>query len=759
MIRFKLYFYQGNKLFKKIAIQDDYFFNLVIGSSPEADIQINNKRVSKKHLQLIYNTDKKLILQDLNSTNGTFVNGIYLKPPGLKELKYKDRIEIAGVGGIIILVEVDRNDQINIDDENLIDKLNKKGELLIGRSIECDIILEGHTISRKHALISKNKNGTFKIKDLNSSNGTFINGNKIKGDAIVSIRDRIFIGRNQISLIGKTKDLNDELAISARGIKKVYNNTTTALNKTDLSIPSKSLIAIMGPSGCGKSTLLKTLNGDAPATSGKVFLFNLELISNYNYLKTQIGYVPQDDIVHKELKVYECLYYTAKLRLDNVSDIEINQKIDQILKELNIYEIKNNLVGEISGGQRKRVSIAVELLTDPLLLFLDEPTSPLDPQTVEDFLDILKRLADKGTTVIMVTHKPEDLAYMDEVIFMAEGGNLVYYGDTNRFKEYFEVENAVSVFSKISGTSSKHWIDKYKTPRIEESTTTSSSFNTIKSDKSFLSQLFWLTSRYFKIKTNDKTNSLYLLIQAPIIACLICLIFNDIYSSVPFITAISAIWFGTNNAAREIVGEASIYKRERMYNLNILPYILSKFSVLSFFSIIQSAIFVFILYLKFNNSFIELKNPLNAFYWMSFISISSTFLGLFLSSVMSTTEKVMTIVPVVLMPQIMLAGLVAKISNETVEWISYLTLSRWGTEGFHIIQDKIVAPVVPGIIEQVKSAKKARESIMGNFHESYTSNFDNAGTLELDIFIISIMTLIFIISIYISLKKKDSVSL
>ena len=144
---------------------------------------------------------------------------------------------------------------------------------------------------------------------------------------------------------------------------------------------------------------------------------------------------------------------------------------------------------------------------------------------------------------------------------------------------------------------------------------------------------------------------------------------------------------------------------------------------------------------------------------MSFISISSTFLGLFLSSVMSTTEKVMTIVPVVLMPQIMLAGLVAKISNETVEWISYLTLSRWGTEGFHIIQDKIVAPVVPGIIEQVKSAKKARESIMGNFHESYTSNFDNAGTLELISFIISIMTLIFIISIYISLKKKDSVSL
>ena len=104
-------------------------------------------------------------------------------------------------------------------------------------------------------------------------------------------------------------------------------------------------------------------------------------------------------------------------------------------------------------------------MTDPLLLFLDEPTSPLDPQTVEDFLDILKRLAEKGTTVIMVTHKPEDLAYMDDVIFMAEGGNVVYYGDSSKYKDYFEVDNAVSVFAKISGKTSKYWIDKYKSPR------------------------------------------------------------------------------------------------------------------------------------------------------------------------------------------------------------------------------------------------------------------------------------------------------
>ena len=758
MIRFKLYFYQNNKLFKKVAVQDDYFFNLTVGSSPDADIQIDNNRISKKHLQLIYNTEKKLIVQDLNSTNGTSLNGIFLKPAGIAELKNKDKLEIAGLGGVVILIENEKS-TISLEKKDILKVLNEKGKLLIGRGIDCDLILNGHTISRHHAVIIKESIDTYKIKDLDSSNGTFVNGNRIKGDCKITIKDKIFIGRNQISLIGETIDLNEELAISAKGIRKVYPNNVTALNKTDLSVPSKSLLAIMGPSGCGKSTLLKTLNGDAPSSSGKVYLFNLELISNYNYLKTQIGYVPQDDIIHKELRVFECLYYTAKLRLKNLSNKEIHQKIDSILKELNIFEIKNNIVSEISGGQRKRVSIAVELLTDPLLLFLDEPTSPLDPQTVEDFLDILKRLAEKGTTVIMVTHKPEDLAYMDDVIFMAEGGNVVYYGDSSKYKDYFEVDNAVSVFAKISGKTSKYWIDKYKSPRPSSATTTSSINIEKKNDKSLISQFYWLTSRYFKIKTNDKINSLYLIIQAPIIACLICLIFTEITAAVPFITAISAIWFGTNNAAREIVNEASIYKRERMYNLDIFPYVLSKVFVLSFFTIIQSAIFVLILFLHFSDSLVSLTEPFDVFLWMSFISISATFLGLFLSSIMSTTEKVMTIVPIILMPQIMLAGLVSRINNEFVEVISYFTLSRWGTEGFNIIQREIINPISDISGNIINTQAQATKILNQNFHKSYHANFSNSSTIDLDITVVSVMTLFFVIFIFYSLKKKDSVSL
>ena len=202
-------------------------------------------------------------------------------------------------------------------------------------------------------------------------NGVFVNGRRIKGLSVVGVQDKIYIGRHLISLVGKSQDLSDELAITASGIEKTYPNGVKALKKMDLSIPSGSLLAIMGPSGCGKSTLLKALNGDTPPTRGKVFLFNQELMSNYQYLKTQIGYVPQDDIIHRQLTVSQCLYFTAKLRLENPSDEIIEKNISRILEDLNIGKQRNELIEDLSGGQRKRVSIAVELMTEPLILFLD----------------------------------------------------------------------------------------------------------------------------------------------------------------------------------------------------------------------------------------------------------------------------------------------------------------------------------------------------------------------------------------------------
>ena len=541
-------------------------------------------------------------------------------------------------------------------------------------------------------------------------------------------------------------DLNDELAIYSNGIEKVYNKNITGLQSTHLSLISNKLIAIMGPSGCGKSTLLKALNGDNPPTKGQVFLFGLELTENYEYLKTLIGYVPQDDIVHSQLTVKQCLYYSARLR--NIPEDNIEKRTETVLKNLKIYERKDNLISELSGGQKKRVSIALELLSQPLLLFLDEPTSPLDPYVIKEFFEILKDLTINGTTVIMVTHKPSDLEYMDEVIFMAEGGAMAYQGDVSSYKKYFDVTSPVDVYHKISGKNAIIWIDRFRKHQNRKHTN-HKQIEGIKNKSNISSfyQFYWLFSRYIKIKTQDRGNFYLMLVQAPIIAVLICMIFSNVSAAVPFMSAIAAIWFGSNNAAKEIVSEMPIYKRERMYNLSIFPYIFSKISVLAIFSLVQSAIYILILFLHFSNQEVALANPFQAFCWMSFVSIVSSLFGLCISSFSKTTEIVMTTVPIVLIPQIMLAGLIAKISYPIVEFISYFTLSRWATEGFNIIQVDI---------KQLgfEEPQNAKDFIEGQFHESY-QDVPFYGTLSLDFIVLTSMFLTFLFLIHYSLKKKD----
>ena len=756
----KLYLYQRNTLFKKIAFSDNKKHLVVIGSGDQASIKLNNKLISSNHVQLVYDTNNKLHLHDLNSTNGTFLNGEKISSSKTYIVNPKDTIQLAAADGVLIVVEALASTPIKENKVNILDKLKNKSKVVIGRATDCDVILHSESVSRQHAEVTKNNKGNYFIKDLNSTNGTFVNGHKVKGSQTILLTDKIFIGKLQLSLGGVTKDLSEELAICVKGIEKEFvnnGNTIKVLSKMDLAIPSKSLLAIMGPSGCGKTTLMNTLNGVSPATNGKVYLFGQELISNYEYLKTQIGYVPQDDTIHRQLTVRQSLYYTAKLRLNNFTESEIDAKIDKILDQLGVLHIKNNLISKISGGQRKRVCIAVELLSEPLILFLDEPTSPLDPQTIEDFLNILKDLSNRGTTVVMVTHKPEDLDYMDEVIFLAKGGFPAYFGDSKSYKNYFGVKTAVSVFSLLSDS---YWKDKYRNPRPVSVVTETESTLSKSLNKSFLEQYSWLSKRYFKIKTNDKVNSLVMLLQAPIIAMLICIIFDNITPAVPFITALSAIWFGTNNAAREIVSELSIYKRERMFNMDISPYVLSKISVLAFFSIVQSAIFIGILYLRYssNDSILDYKDPFSAFIWMSFLSIAATFLGLLLSATLATAEKVMTIVPIVLIPQIMLAGLVAKINTPYVELISYLTFTRWGTEGFNAIQKEVVI-LKPNItLETVETVSNAIDNLKSQFFKEYSTWFgDFAGTLMLDTMAVLILMALMTYFIFKQLKKKVEV--
>ena len=781
--KLRLGFVSENKLISKFAFVHGSPAEVVIGREASAQICLPKTVISKQHAQLIFDANSNLFIIDLGSSNGTFLNDRKLEHGVPYQIRTTDQLRFAGQQGIKLVFNPDayqldksqnpssNSNANNITNTNILEKFKTKNIISIGRSDDNDVVLNHSSISRRHATIEKKSQEEFIILDQNSTNGTYINGKRLNGSQRISKNDIIIIGRFQLSLSGVLRDLSQEVAIRAERIIKQFDNGVIGLHECSFEIPSKSLLAVMGPSGCGKSTLLKALNGDAPPSSGNVYISGLELNENYDYLKTQIGYVPQDDIVHRELTVQQSLYYAAKLRLDNTDENFIQQKINQVVKDLNIGHIRENLVGKISGGQRKRVSIAVEILTDPLILFLDEPTSPLDPQTIEEFLEILRNLSNKGTTVIMVTHKPEDLNYMDTVIFMAEGGHKVYHGETSNYLSYFSVKDTIKVYAQLALPAAKKWINQHKQAHPPLTSIKSKLRQQSKStNASFLKQLYWLTVRYFNIKLNDRINTTILIGQAPIIAGLICLIFNKVTPAVPFLMAVSAVWFGTNNAAREIVGESAIYKRERMFNQGILAYILSKITVLGTFAAIQSLLFSSIIYLRFQQTDLSWNAPVATFLWMLSVSIAASLMGLLLSAIVTTTEKVMTLVPIALIPQIMLAGAVAKIDNIAVEILSYFTLSRWGNEGFSNIQENVLVPrpdlsnfnpsMPPESIKTKDFRVNAIEELEKSLHPKYKEIFGNyAYDFDLDKLVIATLSVLFFIGIYWALKAKDSMKI
>lgn len=778
-----------------------------------ADVEIDSRTASRKHA-LVKKVGTKVFIKDLESANGILLNAKRIVSNDWMEITLKDRVTIASqtftlFDEVVVPVEEEISSQPESAEEPQLketsdfkSQIDKKGFLNVGRLPSNDIVFDDPTVTRVHARISV-EDKKYYVEDLGSKNKTYINGREVTGKVALKDSDVVTISSYMINLIEGSKDLRKEkYAIKAVSIQKKYPNNKIGLQSLSMDIPNSSFVALMGPSGCGKSTLLKCLNGDNPATSGEVFIHGLSLRKNFNLIKKKIGYVPQDDIIHKELTVYKTLFYAAKLRLpDDTTNEEINKRINKVITDLNLNQdkekdIKDVKVGSLSGGQRKRISIAVELLTEPTILFLDEPTSPLDPETIESFLMSLQKLAHSGTTIVMVTHKPEDLNYVDQVIFLGVQGHLVYKGPAQLLTSHFGAENIIQVYSKMSDSNMVKSTYYQKPNAIAYKNSNTTDFKRDKPDSLWL-QLYWLVSRYFNIKINDKENLLLLLAQPVIIASLVCLVFDRLQIGVLFLMAISAIWFGVSNAAKEVVGELSVYKRERMFNLNIHTYILSKWIVLALIALVQTIVFVSVIYLNFKfNTYgdfdkVYLRPYGQGILFMFYISFSASLIGLWLSSSLNSTEKVMTVVPIALMPQIMLAGVMTKINNVFVEILSFFTLGRWGTEGFARLQDE-ASPSHPrnlGFKESVltsypspsnfnasaKEVSDASTQLKKGVVEDSTSAMDildlynqklmDEGSLiggvfnsfDKNILVIALLNVLFYILIYLALKKKDSI--
>jgi len=685
-----------------------------IGRDPESDLFIDEPTVSFRHLK-VYLEDGAWYIEDLNSTNGTYLDNFR---NSIKKAKLEPNRFL-----YLSTYKISTNEILELVSNRV--KSNKQ-ELnnditIIGRNPEADVHIDNINVSWEHAKIKRDGNRYF-IYDLNSTNGTFVNGIEVSKNGVeIQSNDRISLGIYTFIFKEDKQNNFSVLNINRKGFKvtldnlsfKIKNGNKVLLDNVELTIYPGEMVGIMGLSGAGKTTLLKTISGYTKPTQGRVLYNNIDLYSNFERIKNSIGYVPQEDILYPELTVYEALYYSLNLRLkEKLSKDEIDSRIDKILIDLGLdLSLKSETIGSadekvISGGQKKRLNIAMELLADPEIIFLDEPTSGLSSVDAKIVIEKLKDLSNKGKTVILTIHQPSLTNYklMDNIAILSKG-KLSFYGPShpdsisffNNNSEDIEILNDpdMALIGLHNGEKKGiEWKDIYLESDYYKKFVKDRANKELKGgsfDKdatpSALKQFSTLISRYFKIKIKDRLNSAILLLQAPVIAFLLAFLFTgegESYNSnhpsvLLFILSISSVWFGLINSVKEIVSEKAILERESVIGLRLHSYILSKFLVLATISLIQVIMLVGIVTL-FGLIDTKIFLPLTLLVYLT--ALAGVSIGLFISAIAKSVSQALSLVPLVLLPMIIFGGGMIPIKDmkTSAYGVSLAMPTRWSLE-------------------------------------------------------------------------------
>ncbi len=703
---------------------------LTIGRGVNCDIVTADPRASRTHAEIVRRPDGRFTLTDPGSTNGTFVNG---QRVGQVELHDGDLIQI---GDFALIAELSGTTTVRQEQHtgtlvgvslgtatpgtvpDVID-LRTKPVVTIGRDPGNDLTLDHPQISRFHARLQLLPDGSLQVTDLNSTNGSFIDGQQLKGTAAAPSGVTLSFGPYRLTyqygqLIKATED--GTVRIDCLHLSKTVAGGKKLLNDLTFSILPREFVCLVGGSGAGKSTLLDALSGVRPANGGEVRYNGANYYTQMDAFRSAIGYVPQDDIVPTELPVESALYYAAKLRLPpDMSEAEVRARVEEVMDDMGLTARRDVPIKNLSGGQRKRVSIGAELLSKPTLFFLDEPTSGLDPGLEGRMMDLLRKLADQGRTVILITHATQNVDMCDNIAFLAPGGYLAYYGPPTKALAYFGVEKFADIYTRIESEPSMDiWAQRlqsspyyhhYITSRLaaagiqlngvggttsthQQAVATAQSRPPASKQASGFRQFRILTQRYLETVRRDRNNLLTLLvIQSPLIALLIALAFRgNIFStevftgdyergrSITFLLAMVAVWFGTSNSAREIVKEAAMYARERRINLKIAPYISSKFFVLTGISMVQNLV----LLIPLLATGAGLANLPTLYLALIAGSIAGITMGLTISAVAPNPDRASILVPLVLIPQIIFGGPIINTKDSAVvDVISRFMVTKW----------------------------------------------------------------------------------
>jgi ABC transport system ATP-binding/permease protein len=613
--------------------------------------------VSRRHCRIFLDNGTWFV-EDLRSQRGTVVNG---NPITCKTaLKIGDQVQVGPVtlafgSGVQESGQNPASEPVAAVAAVLFrgtpaSEIPLGSQLIFGRGDEVDVLLNDPVVSRRHAMVETGDNG-YRILDLHSKSGSFVNGRRFDEHDLV-IGDQIQIGPFYFAYDGRRLIRLLRLAagrVVGRGLTRRGQNGPL-LNRAGFIAEPGQFIGILGPSGAGKTTLLNALSGLRPADSGSVRFDRTDLYNNLGQLRTLFGYVPQDDIVHTELTVAEALTFAARLRLpEGTPTPEIVKLVDHTITSLGLADRSKLKIGQLSGGQRKRVSVGVELLCRPPILFLDEPTSGLDPLAEFKLMELLRGLADTGCTVICTTHVMENVYLMDQIAVIASG-RVVFQGPQDEARTKFGVTRLSSLYDALQVRDTTKLPPFEPPPPVERNPDEPPLTVMRKSRRAF--SLPILLQRQLAIFKADRKNLIILLAQPIVIGALVAWAASDVQLD-QFFAYIATLWFGCSNSAQEIVKELPIYRRERLVGLSRWSYLTSKFIWMATLTTIQAL-------LIYATIAVGRLGAQGAFQWqligLILLAFAATGIGLTVSVLAKSAMQAVMLVPLLLIPQILFSG-------------------------------------------------------------------------------------------------------
>ncbi|WP_151482899.1 ABC transporter ATP-binding protein/permease [Streptomyces albicerus] len=686
-----------------------------LGRDPLSDIVLDDARVSWHHAVLRPDADHWTI-EDENSTNGTYADGRRVHEwdvgPG-SVIRFGNPSD----GPCAVLVgrpppTPERPSAVSMPaatgtfrQPTTVRPLPAR-TVRIGRGGDNDLVIDDLVVSRRHAELRALADGTYEIVDLGSHNGTFLNGQPVTRAGIAE-GDIVGIGHSAFCLVGdQLQEYVDtgEVSLDVQDLSvAVDRGRKTLLDRVSFPVGEKCLLAVVGPSGAGKSTLLNALTGQRPADRGTVLYDGRDLYRDYAELRQRIGLVPQDDILHAQLTVRRALAYAAELRFpQDTAKAERRARVDEVLRELGLEQRAGQPIHSLSGGQRKRVSVALELLTKPSLLFLDEPTSGLDPGMDRSVMHMLRGLADDGRTVIVVTHSVLSLDVCDRLLVLAPGGKVAYYGPPDETLDFFGYEQWPEAFEAFERDHDRDWAGEYREslqhrqyivnstaqPHLAQAVPAPGTVPRPPKAQSWGSQLGTLVRRYAAALSADRT-FLAIMIALPFVmgamarALAGSKLTQETAMNALLILCVGGVLTGAANAVRELVKERVIYQRERAVGLSRSAYLMSKVVVLGAITVLQAVVLTLVALLG-----VDLNAPggegvvmaplVEITVAVALLAFTAMMLGLLVSALVRKEEVTMPLLVLLAIVQVVFCGALLKLDGVPgIEQLSWLVPSRW----------------------------------------------------------------------------------